>query len=242
MRYALGERRKHSRKEVAEDFGLSYSSVRRIELTALKILRHPSRKNVEAFVDDGADAPAEHPDENPPELTEHPIELVDVVSAVSHLSTHLIHHLKLNPTDIQKLPWDVFEHLIAEFFASWGYEEVRLVGRDSSTSADIFAVQKVDPAGVRIRYYVEVKRWKDKIGVDVIDRVFGAMEIERPRHGWHMAMIVSLVGFKDFRKYSRVELSMKGVELKDRDAVTSWLRDYRPTDKGLWLPYPLRYL
>ena len=229
MRYALDEKRRYSRKEIAESFGISYSTVRRIELTALRLLRHPSRqRELKGFVEEGEDAPEG--------LTEHPIELVDIVSAVSRLSVHLIQHLKLNPADIPKLPWDVFEHLIAEFFASWGYEEVRLVGRDSNTSADIYAVQKVDPIGVRIRYYVEVKRWKDKIGVDVIDRVYGAVQAERPKHGWHMAMIVSLVGFKEFKKYSRVELTLKGIELKDRDAVTSWLRDYRPTDKGLWLP------
>jgi hypothetical protein len=220
MRYAIGEKWKHSRKEVAEDFGISYSTIRRYELRFLKLYRQ----------------------QWPTKPPEHPIELVDIVGTVSHLSVHLIQHLKLNPADIPKLPWEVFEHLIAEFFASWGYEEVRLVGRDSSTSADIYAVQKIDPAGVRIRYYVEVKRCKDRIGVDVIDRVYGAVQAERPKHGWHMAMIVSLVGFKDFRKYSRVELSMKGVELKDKDAVTSWLRDYRPTDKGLWLPYPMHHL
>ncbi len=194
--------------------------------------------------EDLRDTPIEEPltDNSVDQSYTPPIELIDIISAVSHLSVHLIQHLKMNPSDIQKLHWAVFEHLIAEFFASWGYEDVRLVGRDSSTSADIFAVQKIDPAGVRIRYYVEVKRRKDKIGVDVIDRVYGAMDIEKPLHGWHLAMIVSVVGFKEIKKYTRLELSMKGVELRDREAVVSWLRDYKPTDRGLWLPNPMRHL
>lgn len=52
---------------------------------------------------------------------------------------------------------------------------------------------------------------------------------------------VSVVGFKEIKKYSRLELSMTGIELKDRESVVSWLRDYRPTDRGLWLSHPQKH-
>ena len=52
-------------------------------------------------------------------------------------------------------------------------------------------------------------------------------------------MIVTAVGYKAVRKYSVRELSLMGIELRGRDDLLSWLRGYRPTDKGLWLPEPL---
>ena len=132
--------------------------------------------------------------------------------------------------------------MIAEFLASWGFEEVHLVGRNPRTSADIFAVHTVNPIGTKFRYFIEVKRWKHKVGVQVIDQVYGAMLNERPIFGWHAAMIVSLVGFKDFEKYTRESLVLKGVELKDSNDLLRWLRGYRPNGNGLWLPDPRKQL
>ncbi|HXU37581.1 MAG TPA: hypothetical protein VN937_14565 [Blastocatellia bacterium] len=68
------------------------------------------------------------------------------------------------------------------------------------------------------------------------DQVYGAMLNEKPSFGWHAAMIVSLVGFKDFEKYDRESLALKGVELKDSDDLLQWLRGYKPNKNGLWLP------
>jgi len=245
MRYGfLGSAERRSRKEIAEELKVSVSTIRRLERAALEAIKHPSRQRIlresEAIEFDliklGLDAILE------PE--ERRIELVEVVSSVRHLSTHLIHHLKMSPTDIQKLRWDVFEHLIAEFFASWGFPDVRLVGRDPLTSADIFAVGRPDPAGVSIRYFVEVRRRGARVDVNVIDRVYGAMVQEKPQHGWHVAMVVSSVNFTEFRKkgYSREELALKGVELRDQEAVKVWLEEYEPNANGLWLPRPLRHL
>jgi transcriptional regulator with XRE-family HTH domain len=244
MRYGWGEIKKHSRKEVAEQINVSASTVRKWELAALEVIKHPSRQRIlnefkaieSNLMEIGLDAIFEPEGQT--------IELVDVVSSVRHLSTHLIHHLKMNIADIQKLRWDVFEHLIAEFFASWGFPDVRLVGRDPLTSADIFAVGRPDPTGVSFRYFVEVRRRERRIDVNVIDRVYGALVQERPRYGWHVAMIVSSVNFTAFRKkgYSREELALKGVELRNQEAVKVWLEEYEPNANGLWLPRPLRHL
>lgn len=244
MRYGWAEKKRYSRKEVAERFKVSVSTVRRWELTALEVIKHPSRQRILSefkainsnLVELGLDVVLK------PEGGT--IEFVDVVSSVRHLSAHLIHYLKMNPADIQKLRWDVFEHLIAEFFASWGFPDVRLVGRDPSTSADVFAVSRPDPTGLSYRYFVEVRRREERIDVNVIDRVYGAMVQERPSYGWHVAMIVSSVNFREFRKrgYSREELAMKGIELKDQAAVKIWIEQYEPNSNGLWLPRPVRHL
>ncbi|HEV2863176.1 MAG TPA: restriction endonuclease [Pyrinomonadaceae bacterium] len=168
-----------------------------------------------------------------------PIELLPVIEKATRLTPALIEHLRSHSEDLENLRWDVFEGLVAEFFASWGWEDVRLVGRNSKTSADIFAAYILNPLGVKIRYFVEVKRWKRKVGVQIIDQVYGAMISERQAFGWHAAMIVSLVGFKDFEKYSRETLILKGVELKDRNDLLMWLKGYKPNKSGLWLPQPL---
>ena len=126
----------------------------------------------------------------------------------------MISHLKRRPDDLAKLPWDTFEHLIAEFFASWGFQDVRLVGRDASTAADVFALRKEEHTGVELRYFVEVKRRREKADVQVIDRVYGAMVNERSAHGWHIGMIVSLAGVSKTQKFSRDEWRRLGMEFR----------------------------
>lgn len=202
-----------------------------IEQAALRKLRHPSRSKVlSSFLEDDT-----------PEFEEQSqIEVRSVVEKVSLLTPDLISHLRQNSSDIEKVPWDVFEHLVAELLASAGFEDVSLVGKNSDTSADIFAAWKIGALGSKVRYFVEVKRWKDRVGVEVIDRVYGAMLAERPRIGWHAALIVSIQGFQEFRKYRCEELAKLGVELKDKSDLVRWLQDYEPNSGGLWLPKPKR--
>jgi predicted DNA-binding protein YlxM (UPF0122 family) len=168
-----------------------------------------------------------------------PIQLIPIIETIKNLTPELIKHLQSHHDNLDDLRWDVFEHLIAEFFASWGWEDVRLVGRNHRTSADIFAAHIINPLGVKIRYFIEVKRWKHKVGVQIIDQVYGAMISEKPVWGWHAAMIVSLVGFKDFEKYSREAIALRGIELKDRNDLLKWLKGYKRNKNGLWLPQPL---
>jgi hypothetical protein len=164
-------------------------------------------------------------------------QLQDVLSSVRALSPWLIAHLQGRERDLRQLPWELFESLVAEFFASWGYS-VEPAGRNQLTGADIIAVRKPDQSGVAVKYFVEVKRQKERVGVQVVDRLLGAVAAERSKQGWHLGMIVSLAGFTDFRKYSNSDIKMLGVELRDESDVVKWLRNYKPSDKGLWLPTP----
>lgn len=166
------------------------------------------------------------------------IQVIDSVANVRELSVELISYLKNHKSELDKLRWDVFEHLVAEFLASHGFEDIALVARDPITSADIFAVHKIIPTGEKVRFFVEVKHTDDKAGIEVINEVFGAYTMERPKFGWDVAMIVSLAGFTNPRKISTDKVSLIGVRLKDRDDVESWLDGYSPTESGLWLPKP----
>lgn len=94
--------------------------------------------------------------------------------------------------------------------------------------------------GLEQRFFIEVKRWKNKVGIEVINSVLGALISERENFGWHAAIIVTTIGFKDIEKWTPYQLRMKGVELKDRDDLLRWLRDYQQKEDGLWLPNPLK--
>ncbi|QEI39677.1 hypothetical protein BMF77_00230 [Dolichospermum sp. UHCC 0315A] len=166
------------------------------------------------------------------------IDVSDVVEKAKKLTPYLIQHLKNNEEDLRKLHWQVFEHLVAEFFASWGYEDVRIVGRNSQTGADIIAIHREDKSGVKIRYFIEVKRWKDHVGVEVIDRVIGSILAERSKFGWHLGMIVTVADFTVMQKYTPLQLSMLGIELRNGSDVRKWLQEYKFYKQGLWLPEP----
>ena len=86
----------------------------------------------------------------------------------------MIAHLKSHKDDIERINPEVFEHLVAEFLAAGGFDDVRLVGRNRRTQADIFAATKVGAFGVPMRLFVEAKRWRNRVGMEVINQVFGA--------------------------------------------------------------------
>lgn len=163
------------------------------------------------------------------------LELRAAIADVRRLTPELILHLKKHERDLESVPWQVFEELVAEFMASWGFTDVRLVGRDPSTQADIMAVHWVEPSGVRLKYFVEVKHTKDSVGMEVISQVYGAFALEQPIHGWTLAMIVSLGGFKDTKRLGRSDLELRNLHLKGRKDVLRWLGSYQLAPGGLWL-------
>jgi HJR/Mrr/RecB family endonuclease len=165
-----------------------------------------------------------------------PVDVIEIVEAVKQLTPELILYLKEHEHDLQKIRPDVFEHLVGEFLLQRGFDKVKLVGREAHTSADILAIQKVHAIDSEIRYFVEVKRWKDKVGIQVVNEVYGSMILERPDFGWNAAMIVSLAGFTEQKKTNSLMLSRLNVILKQKEDLLRWLREYQPKEGGLWLP------
>jgi len=164
------------------------------------------------------------------------IHVLDCLELEKQLTPWIVSHLQKSPNDIRRLDPHVFEQLIAEFFASWGYD-VKLLGRDPMTGADIMALKSESPPGVEIRYLIEVKRHRDRIGIQEIHRILGVLSLEKPLHGWDVAFLFSASGFKDFRKASAEDLRRFGLVLKDDTDIADYLRSYTPrTDGGLWLP------
>lgn len=178
-----------------------------------------------------------------PEDDPRPIFVVSLIESAKDLTPEMISHLKGLPEDLRMLSPDIFEQLVGELLCFQGFEDVRLVGRDSSTAADIFAAKKLCGIDITYRLLIEVKRHKKRIGIEVINQVVGAMVTERARHGWHSALIVSLSGFKSLKRESPEGLSLQGIELKEGADIVRWLDDYSCSrEGGLWLCDPKRYM
>lgn len=213
--------------EIAKSLGIPLEFVEEYRKRGLRKLRHPPLSEVVRGYLEQKAAPQKH------------VEIIvpKAIEEVNNLTPQLLDRLRSKTDDIVKLKPDVFEHLVAELLASpcRKFREVLLVGRNQKTSADIFATKYVDDIGEH-RYFIEVKRWKDRIGVQVIDRVYGAMIAEKKNYGWSAAMVVSIVGFKKFSKYSVDDIRNMGIYLKDRDDLLTWLNEYKENQSGLWVP------
>ncbi len=213
----------HTYREIADAIGYSISSVWRFEQQALRRLRDPDPRLIPKS----------------PAVPEPRIQEVSfVVEKVKKLTPELIQHLKSNKSDLNRIHWEVFQHLVGEFLKTRGFDDVRLVGRNPLTSADLYASHLMSPVGIIVRVFVEVKRTSEKLGIEVINEVAGAMLTEKPSIGWHAALIVSTARFRDFRKFNPYELSLRGIELKNRNDLLKWLEEYEPNERGLWLPRP----
>ena len=236
MRFGLDSSgRERTQKEVGTHFNVTDRRIRQIEAKALAKLRHPSRsRRLRELLDENAkQARAEAM----------LADLREVVETVRALTPELVIYLQSHESDLEKMDAFVFEHLVAEFLKQRGFDDVRLVGRDQRTSADIYAVERVNSIGISGKYFVEVKRHRRRVGIEVINGVYGAMDLERAKYGWNVALIVSVVGFKEFRKDTRINLEKMGVYLKDERDLRKWLQEYRPNNNGqLWLPDPPRKL
>ena len=211
--------------EIAEKLAVSAERVEGIRLKALSKLRHPSRSEGAQLFLDLAETTAPRTE----------IIIPKAVAEIEALSPELLDRLRSSSDNLEKLRPEVFEHLVGELLAVRGFKNVALVGRNKETSADLLAAKYIDDVGEH-KYFVEVKRWKDKVGIEVIDRVHGAVIGEKNRFGWTAAMIVSIVGFKKFRKYTRQDVANLGIYLKDRDDLLVWLNEYEENPNGLWLP------
>lgn len=164
------------------------------------------------------------------------IEVRETLEDIRRLSPELIAYLQRQTSSLDSLPSTLFEELIAEFFASWNFAQVGIVGKEKWTGADIVALSRPAGGGEVSRYFIEAKRWKGPVGIEVVEKVLGAVSAERPQYGWHLGMLVTSSRFTSFRRYSGKRISKLGIELRDRNDVEKWLGEYRPNKNGLWLP------
>lgn len=164
----------HTQESIAQRFGVTRHKIRAIQEEARHKLKQPST-SLKAFL------------ESPEEFarmvaarsaSERLVELVPVIETIRRLEPALIAHLQKRSEDLNRIHPDVFEHLIAEFLTYEGFSDVRLVGRNPKTSADIYAALCI-PCEIPLRVFVEVKRRRKTLGIEVINEVLGAFLAER---------------------------------------------------------------
>jgi hypothetical protein len=161
----------------------------------------------------------------------------DLAQGIRHINSELLRHLRRDPSALEDMNPYAFEELIAELLAGRGWR-VSLVANKSSVGADLLATTRTIGDGQEILYLIEVKKTAERVGIEVLDRVFGAMSRLRPEP--HVGMVVSLSGFKALRDPQpwRVEGREYGrIRLAGRKDILQWLNEYSPSPEGgLWLP------
>ena len=110
----------------------------------------------------------------------------------------------MNYDILRKSSWQAFERIISRLLLYEGYTGIRLVGQTGDRGADILAYR-----GGK-RWLFQVKHWKNRVGVDVIDQTLKAMTIYRA----HVPVIVSLSGFDEPARQHQQVLMSRGIPLQ----------------------------
>jgi len=140
--YGMADGYTFTYEEVGRIFKVSTSTIRRVENKAIrKLQKAPEATDLLLQ--------SEETDEN--KGTEIQIELQDTLEGIRELNIELLLYLKDQPENLIKLPWNVFEQLVAECLASKGFDEIKLVGKNPTTAADMFAIENSGMSGSRVR-------------------------------------------------------------------------------------------
>jgi Restriction endonuclease len=96
----------------------------------------------------------------------------------------------------------------------------------SSNLCGLFAMHFNESLHIPQTYFIEVKRWKERVGIEVIQQVWGAMMLEKQRFVWHVAIIVR-AATRICKSGPGRKLKLMGVYLKDRGDLLRWLTGYK---------------
>lgn len=144
-----------------------------------------------------------------------------LIHAVATVNDDLIRHLAKHPKLLFELNPRRFEELVAELLRAQGFEST-LTPRTRDGGRDILAARS-DALG-SLLYLVECKRYaRDrKVGVELVRAIHGVTQAERATKG----VIVTTSSFTRGALAFASPLKY-GIELRDFDALTSWLNSYR---------------
>lgn len=93
------------------------------------------------------------------------------------------------------LSWQAMERAVTRFLIHDGFSDVRMVGQSNDKGADVLAHK------FGKRWLFQIKHWKNRSGVDVIDRTLEACRIYRAQ----VPVIICIGGFDDAsREHQRV--------------------------------------
>jgi superfamily II DNA or RNA helicase len=118
----------------------------------------------------------------------------------------------LGAESLQSVTWQALERLVLRLLLCEGHDGARIVGQSGDKGADIVA----HTAGRR--WLFQVKRWKAKVGVDVVDKTVEALRT----YSAEVPVIVALSGFDEAARKHQATLHREGypLQLWDRTALT----------------------
>lgn len=155
-----------------------------------------------------------------------------LVVSIKNVHEEYMLWLQKHADAVDKIAWEAFEQLVAEIFASRGFD-IDLTGRIRNRSSDILAV-RTDEFGVETKYLIECKRYDSaqRVGLDVVNGVIGSARRADVDHAF---LVTSSFFTKDVSD-RRSTFEQLRLHLRDGDDVREWLGDYKPRgDWGLWL-------
>jgi len=100
--------------------------------------------------------------------------------------------------------WQSFERNVCRLLAFEGYSGMRIVGQSGDRGADIIASK------YNKRWLFQVKNWKAKVGIGVIDETLRALQ----EYNAHIPVIVSINGFDTEAKKYHHTLLARGIPLQ----------------------------
>lgn len=142
-----------------------------------------------------------------------------IVLATSAMHECLI-ELHRDPGGLHTIERRRFEEIIAELFGSFGYS-VELTSQTRDGGRDVIAIgNNVD---VKMKFLIECKRPDpgNSVGVGVVRQLLGVVEDEKATKG----ILVATTYFSPDAK-ALEERNQWRLELKEFDAVTSWIDRY----------------
>jgi superfamily II DNA or RNA helicase len=139
--------------------------------------------------------------------------------------------LFISDSSLRSISWQGLERVVCRLLQAESYLGVRLVGQTSDQGADVIAHKNGK------RWLFQIKRWKNKAGVGVLDETLVALQLYRA----NIPVIVALNGFDDnAREHQRV-LHSRGILIQFWDRSDLLRRVARLEDKAVGVKTPRDY-
>lgn len=161
----------------------------------------------------------------------------DLIDAVDALNVGLLKYLQRHPEDVYSLSPRMFEKLVAEMLANFGWQ-IEFTPQTKDGGYDIFAVSR-DASGARTSWIIECKKYSKhrKVGVDIVRALYAVKLSERAANVMLVTTSNFTRGVEDFKTHAH------DLELKDYGDLVEWLRSYKPRPDGaLYLEGPPKVL
>lgn len=150
-----------------------------------------------------------------------------LIEVVSTLNIELIKYLNKHPEKLYTIKPRIFEELIAELLAHFGWE-IQLTPTTKDGGYDIFAISK-DITGVETSWIIECKRYspKNKVGIEIVRGLYCQKNELHVANAMVATTSQFTQGVYDF-KASRYDFA-----LRDFEGILEWINMYHPHPNGM---------